>query len=336
MVRSTSLKFALTAAVAGVMVMGHPVEAKAQGKPTAEEKKRLLAVVKGAKAYEEAGDYDKALPMYKDALEIYRSSSILFKVGEMSERTGNLRDAITYYDQLIDEYPDNERAQIARDKLPGIKAQVPPTLKVTSRPTGANVYFGSPTTPPVGSTPYEGELKPGAVTVIISLDGYATQRQEVTLEPADQKSIDVKLEETDGVAPPDDGKKKGTGSPNIAGWATTGTGVVLLVAGGVFSGVQSSRTNAANTFRQDNPTVGREDGQQQIDELKAGANSAYRASLGLYVAGGVVAAAGIGLLVVGGGGSDEGDTSASRTRKPTLRLSVVPGRRSWVGVSGTF
>ncbi|HKE20005.1 MAG TPA: PEGA domain-containing protein [Kofleriaceae bacterium] len=68
--------------------------------------------------------------------------------------------------------------------LAGAPARVeakPYPVRIESQPSGATVYLDSKEGDPLGQTPYSGRLAAGSHTLIIELDGYVSQVQDITI-----------------------------------------------------------------------------------------------------------------------------------------------------------
>ncbi len=65
--------------------------------------------------------------------------------------------------------------------LPARAEAKPYPVRIESQPSGATVYLDSKEGDPLGQTPYTGKLAAGAHTLIIELDGYVSQVQDITI-----------------------------------------------------------------------------------------------------------------------------------------------------------
>ncbi len=317
--------------VMGSIVLAAPERAHAQGDLDDETKKRVLGYVKGANAFYKEERYAESLKLYQEAYALYPNPALLYRMGQAAEKSGDLRGAITYYESMLTEAPDNPKAGEVKANLSTLKEKVPPRVMITSKPTGANIRFGSPNSPTVGSTPYEGDVEKGKLVVILKLDGYETERREIEMAAAATETVDVRMKASAAVEDPGGGTESDGGFPlGLVGGITAGAGVAVLATGGFFTFQQMSLTDQVNTFdKSGNPGAGR----LEIARLKEEAEGAYQTSLGLYVAGGVLVAAGGALLVVDMlGGSDEGADAQSSL---DVGFGILPGGGA-VTFGGTF
>jgi PEGA domain len=70
----------------------------------------------------------------------------------------------------------------------------PYRVRIESKPTGATVYLDTKEGDPLGQTPYTGKLPAGQHTLIVELDGYVSQVQDVTIRRRRKvQRISVKL-----------------------------------------------------------------------------------------------------------------------------------------------
>jgi hypothetical protein len=65
--------------------------------------------------------------------------------------------------------------------LPARAEAKPYPVRIESQPSGATVYLDSKEGDPLGQTPYTGKLAAGPHTLIIELDGYVSQVQDITI-----------------------------------------------------------------------------------------------------------------------------------------------------------
>lgn len=299
-----------------------------------ETTKQMLSFIREANTLYKSEQWEQALELYEKAYVLSPQPALLYRMGKSAEGAGKTREAIGYYSRFVEALPNEDAAKKVAAKLPGLKATIPPTLIITSTPSNANVYIGSLTSTPVGSTPYEGEFEPGEVTVMVKLDGYQVYTQNFTFEGAEQESINaslIKAPNSEGNAsntldsPAD--PKSGARLKKI-GWVSTGVGIALLGAGGAFTFMQMGAEDDVNSFDKgsaSDPAAGR----QELGELKDKANSSWRNAMILYSAGGLLTAAGVGMVTVGMMRDADSDTA--------LRFELSPtqgGAR--VGLSGSF
>lgn len=338
MYRRTAARWAWMALLtSGVLcsALPQPIQAQEPAKTPSDPEtiKKVLGLLKAASAHYDAKAYDKAMPLYKEAYSLYPDPAMLYRIGETAEAMGSLREAVSYYDKVAAAMPEDPKVKTLIKRLPSLKSKVPPLITITSTPSGANVYRDSVTGDPIGSTPYEGEAKVGDVTYVLRLDGYETARRVVTHEPAGQQTLAVTLE-SNQVTDPSAGLEEpasSSGSMRTIGYVTAGTGVALLATGGVFSLLQSGKTDEVNSFdkRSQSPAQGR----AQLQELKDQAESYHSTSLIFYVVGSLVTVAGAGIVAYDM--MQTGQEPATEQTKLRWGFELAPQGAS-VGISGQF
>ncbi len=302
---SRVMRRVLMSCVAVMCVMTSVSTATAQDGQSLDEEttKQMLSYIREANTFYKAEDWEKALELYKQAYALSPNPKLLYRMGKSAENAGKLREAIGFYEQFMTELPDEDASKKVAGFLPELKAKIPPTVTITSTPPNANVYVGSLTSAPVGSTPYSGEMGLGEVTVLVKLDGYQVYSQSFDFEGAEEVDIQASLirEVADG---DDSSDRSGPVEPGSGakfkkiGWVSTGVGVALLGAGGVMSARQMSAEDQVNNYDKagsSDPTAGR----QEISELKDRANNSWRNAMIFYSAGGLLTVAGVGMVTLG-------------------------------------
>lgn len=87
---------------------------------------------------------------------------------------------------------------LALATLPAAAEAKPYPVRIDSRPSGATVYLDSKEGAPLGRTPFAGRLPSGSHTLIVELDGYVSQVQDINVRRQRRPlRIDVKLSKID-------------------------------------------------------------------------------------------------------------------------------------------
>ena len=87
---------------------------------------------------------------------------------------------------------------LALAALPAMAGAKPYPVRIDSQPTGATVYLDSKEGAPLGRTPFTGRLPSGSHTLIVELDGYVSQVQDINVRRQRRSlRIDVKLSKID-------------------------------------------------------------------------------------------------------------------------------------------
>jgi tetratricopeptide (TPR) repeat protein len=294
-----------------------------------ETQRKVLGLVKQANELFDGGEFDKAYTLYKEAYGLYPNAAILYRLAQSAEQKGSLREAARYYEDFVKQQPESEQGvKVAQVTLPELYAKVKPLIRLTSQPAGANIYIGSLGSEPIGSTPFETEELPvGKTRIIFRLDGYVTTQEEVEIRPADEREISVKL-----AAAPSGETPVASGRSNtmaILGWTSAGLGVAALATGGVLSGLSMGAADDFNAYDKRGGGASRAERQA----LKDDANGYYDGALACYIAGGLLAATGVALLVYDG----MQDEAAPEAPAASLRVNAGwLGQQAWVGLEGRF
>lgn len=303
--------------VAGAIVMA-PTVAMAQEEQGEEEPTRedgLLALREANDAFD-AGEYEKAYESYVEAFEILEVAMIKYRMGQSAEQAGFVARAVEHYESYQETGDDEEFLSRIDAALPELRAQLPATVEIVSEPEGAEIYlYAAEEETLLGETPATVELEAGEVAVALRLADHDEEVVRETLEGGQDYNWSVTLEESEATSEPlADGDESADGvdldieQPDEAtdltvwGWTATGIGVATLALGGVMTAMQSSVTDEVNSF--DRSEEGRGATQEEINALRteldtkrSDARNYYRAATSSYVAGGVLTAAGVGLLI---------------------------------------
>jgi hypothetical protein len=87
---------------------------------------------------------------------------------------------------------------LALAALPATAGAKPYPVRIDSQPSGATVYLDSKEGAPLGRTPFTGRLPSGSHTLIVELDGYVSQVQDINVRRQRRPlRIDVKLSKID-------------------------------------------------------------------------------------------------------------------------------------------
>lgn len=193
-----------------------------------EKQKFLTHLESGEEAYS-GGEFEKAIPFFENAFEIYPDPRILAKIALSYERSGEPRKAIEYYERFLEEAPDSEKRGQVERTLESLRDQVQVRVRVESDPSRADVYFGNAEGEPRGETPLDVSLpsKKDRTEVFVKKQGYETARQSVELEEGTEKELAFTLVESSG------GRGKGGGS-NTGAIVMTSVGGASALAAGTF------------------------------------------------------------------------------------------------------
>lgn len=259
-------------------------------------------------------DFDTAYEYYVKAHEILGESMIKYRMGQTAEKTDRVERAIKHYEAYREVGDDEEFLGRIDDALPELRERAVVTVELTTDPEGAMVtIIDDETEEELGESPQTVERVPGAFEVKFELEDYATKRVEKEAGAGDELAVEVELAEADAEeiaeledlqdVDVDDGPAFG-----VWGFSSAGVGVGLLALGGVMTFFQMDATNEVNELDRGTHEAASPDEWQQVrqqqQDLRDDANNYHRIAMSAYVAGGVLTAAGLGLVVfdmVGGG-----------------------------------
>ena len=120
-------RLVLGAGIAGTVMLGDPASAPAQpagGAPAADAQKKDAAkkLVDQAIAAQGAGDYDKAIDLYRQAFALVPHPILMFNVGQAHRLAGRPAQAAQFYERYLTLDPSGKEAATARAHLEKIKA----------------------------------------------------------------------------------------------------------------------------------------------------------------------------------------------------------------------
>lgn len=286
-------------------------------------------------------NYQDAFPQFLAAYEkSERSWKVLGNLGLCALKLERDGEALDYYRRYLDEggeeIDQEERAAIERELLlvEGNLARV--SLGSVMPDTQVKVSRQGSDAPPqvyrLGDDPTNLGLRAGAHTLTASAQG-KSQTWEIVLTPGQQAehrfdfaepapSSPVHTAPPPAATPADSG---GASPLRVTGFVTAGVGVAALLGGGITGLLSKQREDSAREQCAGNvcPSGARED----FDSAESFATLTNV----LLIGGGVLAATGVTLILVGGSSSDERPAAARLTLTPA---PFAEGGGLWA--SGTF
>lgn len=297
-------------AVALVLVSG---TAMAQA-PGAEDTAMSFADSAGALAKD--GDFDGAIRLYQKAYDLAREPVLLYNVGRMYDKLGDLAKAREVYERYLAEEKEPEGLARGRERLEAVLDRIPGRLQVTTEPVGAAVEIDGR---PVGSGPTGPlELGRGVHAVWVKLEGHAAAARSVEMQAGESSFLHVRLEPVPVPLPvaapavveggPADAPVRpgspvgtvaasGTVSRSPWPWVSIGIGAASLVTGGVMTGLAYRERSQVTGAGQ---TEGYVTGITQAEALahRETAGTYDKASYALYAVGGAAVVTGVVLWFV--------------------------------------
>ncbi len=305
-------------------------EAAPTSAPPKDEAARILSLIKNANDEFARGEFDDALRLYEEAYEQYPQPVLLYRIGNAAEKHGDTRKAIDAYRKFAEQSPagDPTAAKMAA-RADELQATLPPRVTVTTAPAGATVFLGSVDGQTLGITPGTFDLTAGPTTLVLQLDGYQVSKEELELANGTVTDVAVSLAPLERLTPAEpvavataEPEQDGGLDLRTIGYITGGVGVALIGTGVVFSALSAGKTNDVNDYDKRAPGASR----AELEEMKEQAVSFYKTSVPLYVAGGILTAAGVTLVVL----DSMGDEPSAR-----FDFNVSPDGAT-AGISGRF
>lgn len=248
---SVLLRVVLGAGFAAAMI-GGPAIGRAQPAPAPADpqtKATAKKLVDDAQVAFDAGDYDKAIELFRQAHELIPHPELMFNMAQAHRLAGRPDKAVPLYERYLQREPDGRQAGPARAALADIKAAGAP------RPGGA-----TPTEPgePGPTTPAQTERE-------LPADGAAAERRQTEL---------------DGV------RDRGASESARPGQGLRTTGVVLGGLGLVSAGVGVYFTTQVLAAEDDAAAIAQGGG--SLDEVKQRGEAAQRNGDIAYALGGAL------------------------------------------------
>lgn len=148
----------------------------------------------GVKAYQN-GRHEDAIRFFTEADRLAPSAPLSFNIARVYERIRNGSQALRYYRDYLRRAPGAANAAEVRELVKKYEAELASQgrqqLSVLSTPSGATAIVNGKT---VGTTPWTGDLEPGAYHVELTAPGYAPAVRDITLSREHAEDAIVTLE----------------------------------------------------------------------------------------------------------------------------------------------
>ena len=269
----------------------------------------------------DAGEYEEAYENYMAAHDILPEQAIRYRLGQSAMNLGWARLAVYHFERFLEESEDAERLARVEEWLPELRENMPGILTVTAEPEGALVVLVTEEGETnLGRAPGEFEVGPGTVRLRARMPGFEAAGWERDVTPDERMEWNPRLAPSEPVAVEPPAERSALA---MAGYASAGVGVAALAAGGVFTVLQMQATNQVNTYDKQGDGAS----PAELQELKDSAMGYYRLGTASFIAGGVLTAAGVGLIVF--------DRMQGDQDRLTLRMGVH-GDGGFVTLGGRF
>lgn len=180
-------------ASAGARVSAQTTSKNAEARVYFEEGNRLYAEAADAPEPKRRRLLRQALQAYVDSLGIVRSRNALFNAATVLEELGRDAEAFNYYNEYlaIDDLTEADRAQATtrRDALRPTVA----LLRVESEPPNAEVWVDRKDLAPLGVTPLEVAVTPGAHRLFVEKEGFLDETQSAATSVGQVAAVVVTL-----------------------------------------------------------------------------------------------------------------------------------------------
>lgn len=262
-------------------------------------KTAVLVQLRTANGHFDAGRFAEALAVYESlALQValpevhLRRATTCERLGRYAEAAAALRT----YLELSPGAPDAGRAGADITRLDALaRAANSATLRVTTRPPGAEVHENDPRGAHLGQAPLELIRPAGELTLHVSSPGYLAETRPLLLRAGEETRVDFVLVPAPAPAPPAPAPTR----LRPWGYGVLGLGGVLLIGAGVLGYTAQDRIDEANAY--DRSAAGHT--RSALEKMQA---EIPPYETGFYVTGGLGLAAvltGAGLLLFADDGS---------------------------------
>ena len=185
-----------------VLLAGAVQPAAAQAGPPGGESD----IVRAQTLYDRASDlyaekqYAEALIYFEQASKLVQEPDIHYNIAKCHEKMARYKKAVEHFEIYLrmhrekhgTDAPDKADVDATVRDLARRAAPKEVKLTVATEPPGANVYLGGMDRL-VGQTPFETELMPGSYALIVAMEGYEEERQQIVLERGVPRSFSFKL-----------------------------------------------------------------------------------------------------------------------------------------------
>jgi len=157
----------------------------------------------GNRLYEQASDargprrealLKRSLEAYVDSLRIVRSRNALFNAAVVLSELGRSAEAFNYYTEyLAVEGLSEEEAREAAARRDALRPEVA-ILEIVSDPPAAQLWVDRRDLAPLGQTPTEIAVVPGAHRVFLEKKGFVSEERNLDVARGEAAALDVPLE----------------------------------------------------------------------------------------------------------------------------------------------
>ena len=266
----------------------------------------------------EAKDYKTAADKFKRAEALYHAPTLLVGLGRAYVGLEKWVEAMESYNRVIREpLGDNpneaflQAVEDAKREVVGLDAKIAWVTINVAGPDEPNVTLDG-TAVSIASLGVKRAVNPGDHTIEASAEGFENGSESFSITSGETKDVTLTLEPGELPPPPPPGGEESSVLP-IVGWTLVGVGGASLILGAVMGGLAIGKHG-------DLSDICRDDGscpESEQDNLDTFRTFGTVSTIG-FIAGGVLAAGGVVILLVAPGG-DSGDSGAD-----SIALEVGP------------
>ena len=155
------------------------------------EQEKALVLAEAAQVLAKKGDLDGAIRLFQEAYDLYHEPVLLFNIGRMHDKKGDLAKAREYYERFLKEATDPREIELGRKRLDALLDRMPGLLVVETEPGSATVVLDNE---PVGPSPVGPvEVRRGPHEVRAVQSGFEPAVQEVVVNPGEQTRLRLVL-----------------------------------------------------------------------------------------------------------------------------------------------
>jgi hypothetical protein len=158
---------------------------KAQGQTASDT---AQAVARTAEVLASEGKHDEAIALFKRAYVLEPDAALLYNIGRLYDKKGDMPRAREYYERYISDEKDQDRLAKGRQRLQDVLDRIPGTLVIETDTPGAIVEVDGK---PVAATrlPISIQLVRGNHEVVAKLEGRAPDSKTVVIPPGGEVRV---------------------------------------------------------------------------------------------------------------------------------------------------
>jgi len=265
-----------------------------------------IAFKKG-REFLKAGKFAEACVEFEHSERLDPQLGTRFNIAQCVEGQGKLADALDLFRELVEKDTNAQRKQVSSERLAALEKRVPRVqVQIDNPPAGLAVKVGDKSAT-CNAGKCEARVDKGHYTAVASASGFRDASAQVDVE-TENATVIVKLAlerapaGAPAVAPPEPPKPVDTATParshrKLYGVVIAGAGGAALITGAIFGVMANANWSDAKAACGGGTSCADQASLDKANSLRDSANSKATLSTGLFIAGGVLAAAGVVLFV---------------------------------------